>query len=438
MESVEQLKSVAGATNGTEAPATDKTSDMSMASRAIHADDSYKQTTDVSPAMHLSTTFHYEDDPEKLVMAKEAPPHQLSDPPVYSRLSSPTTTRLETVLSSLTHGRALTYTSGLAAFHALITYFNPSKIAIGAGYHGCHGVLSIHTKLSGLKKLPLHASDVEWDASGLGAGDIVHVETPLNPTGEIYNLKGYAERAHARGALLTVDATFGPPGLQDPFTHGADVVMHSGTKYLGGHSDMLCGVLALRDDEHAQERWSGLYEERLHLGSVMGNLEAWMGIRSLRTLELRVKRQSENAMRLVEWLDRALHNDNEDTGNEVTKPTPHDVKVVQASVSTIHHATTQFPRSKPHPPWATSQMPNGYGPVFALTLKTKDMARRLPSALQLFHHATSLGGVESLIEWRAMSDDAVDERLVRVSVGVEGWEDLSGDLSSGLAGVAGV
>ena len=298
-------------------------------------------------------------------------------------------------------------------------------------------MISIHRKLSGLQKLDLHASDASWDASGLGAGDIVHVETPLNPTGELYNLREYAERAHARGALLTVDATFGPPGLQDPFVQGADVVMHSGTKYLGGHSDMLCGVLAIRKDERAQERWVGLFEERLLLGSVMGSLEAWMGIRSLRTLELRVRRQSDNATKLVSWLHRALHGDTGSADDDSTRPTPSDVKTVQASVSTIHHASVQFPRSET-PAWVTSQMPHGYGPVFAVTLRSQDMARRLPSALGLFHHATSLGGVESLIEWRAMSDDEVDERLCRVSVGVEAWEDLRGDLAGGFGVVGGV
>lgn len=160
--------------------------------------------------------------------------NQAPESHIYSRLSAPNTTRLEAALSSLLNGRALTYTSGLSAFHAMLVYLNPKRIAIGAGYHGCHGVISILTKLTGLEKIDLH-NEAAWDAAGLGPGDIVHIETPLNPTGEATDLSHYAALAHARGAYLTVDATFAPPSLQDPFVHGADVVMHSGTKYVGGH-----------------------------------------------------------------------------------------------------------------------------------------------------------------------------------------------------------
>lgn len=182
------------------------------------------------------------------------------------------------------NGPSITYTSGLSAFHAILVFLNPKHISIGEGYHGCHGVIEIHKKLTGLKKLSL-----DCPAEELEAGDIIHVETPLNPTGEARNLKAFAEKAHSRGAFLTVDATFAPPPLQDPFLWGADIVMHSGTKYIGGHSDMLCGVLAV-NPARAKEGWfDKLFEERLFLGSVMGSMEGWLGVRSIRTLELRVR-----------------------------------------------------------------------------------------------------------------------------------------------------
>lgn len=313
------------------------------------------------------------------------------------------------------HGQAITYSSGLSAFHALLTYFNPKVIAIYEGYHGCHGVIDIHSRLSGLKKVDLR-DEKEWDKAGLGKGDIVHVETPLNPTGEAYQLSKFAEAAHKRGAILTVDATFGPPGLQDPFAWGADVVMHSGTKYVGGHSDMLCGILAVKKDR--MDWWKGLYVDRVFLGAVMGSLEGWLGVRSIRTLEVRVQRQSQNTEKLVAWLDGVVNGS--DDGE--------DAAAVKKCVSHLLHASLQ----KGDMGWLKKQMPNGFGPVFALFLKDREMAKRLPSKLKLFHHATSLGGVESLIEWRRMSDEHVDDRLMRLSIGVEGWEDLKADLLQGF------
>jgi cystathionine beta-lyase/cystathionine gamma-synthase len=119
------------------------------------------------------------------------------------------------------------YSSGLAAFHALLTFLNPKKVSIGDGYHGCHGTLSLHERATGCKVLPLDCAIEE-----LGEGDLIHLETPVNPTGRAFDIQYYADKAHARGAYLSVDSTFGPPPLQDPFLHGADVVMHSGTKYI--------------------------------------------------------------------------------------------------------------------------------------------------------------------------------------------------------------
>lgn len=328
---------------------------------------------------------------------------------VYSRLTAPNATRLEQLLSSLVNAPCLTYSSGLAALHAAYVLLNPKRVSIGDGYHGTHGVLGIHQRLRGTQILPL-----DCPASSLHAGDVIHLETPLNPTGELYNIKMYAEKARSRGALLLVDATFGPPGLQDPFVWGADIVMHSGTKYIGGHSDMLCGILATN-----RQAWlTELKKDREFLGGVMGNMEGWLGVRSIRTLDLRVKKQSKNAGKLVDWLSTCKNTDSEDE----------EAKLVKAVVYRIQHASQQVEDMH----WLKEQMPNGFGPVFAIWMKDKSMARRLPSLLSLFHHATSLGGVEGLVEWRSMSDATVDPRVVRVSVGVEDWEDLKEDFINGF------
>ncbi|KAJ3470661.1 hypothetical protein FSOLCH5_001081 [Fusarium solani] len=407
--------------NGTNSvPAPDGTADararlessvagLSLSSRAVHADDGIQAHRAVAPAMHVSTTFRYSDDPEQLKSWDNIDPNAPLDSHVYSRATGPNTTRLEAVLTSLLGAPTITYSSGLSAFHAMLVHLNPKRIAIGDGYHGCHGVIRILNRLTGLQQLPL-----DCPVEDLQPGDVIHVETPLNPTGEARNLAAYAEKAKKAGAYLTVDATFAPPPLQDPFKYDVDVVMHSGTKYFGGHSDLLCGTLSVNPKHKDWTR--ALIEDRLILGSVMGSLEGWLGIRSLRTLELRVLRQSETATALVAWLAEQKKDASSAVGTLVER---------------IQHASLQ-PEAAVEGSWLREQMPNGYGPVFSLYLSDGEVAKRLPNKLRLFHHATSLGGVESLIEWRAMTDPNVDKRLLRVSIGVEGLEDLKQDLLQGL------
>lgn len=157
-----------------------------------------------------------------------------------------------------------------------------------------------------------------------------------------------------------------------------------------------------------------LFADRVFLGSVMGNMESWLGVRSLRTLEVRVQRQSENTTKLVSWLHAAL---------QTPAPAPDsDEAAVQSVLAEIWHASLQ------DEPWLKKQMPNGFGPVFSISMRDERLARALPSKLHYFQHATSLGGVETLIEWRTMSDATVDRRLLRISVGLENWEDLRADL----------
>ncbi|KAG6013328.1 hypothetical protein E4U43_007357 [Claviceps pusilla] len=420
---------------------------LSLSSRTVHADDFISAHRAVAPAMHVSTTFRYsrdaEDlyrcgDPHKLAEWNNPDPNAPLDSHIYSRDSNPNTTRLEAVLTSILGGPSVTYASGLAAFYAMLVRLNPKRIAIGEGYHGCHGVIQILSRLTGLQKLPL-----DCDPAELGPGDVIHVETPLNPTGEARNLRHYADRAHGAGAYLTVDATFAPPPLQDPFAFGADVVMHSGTKYMGGHSDMLCGVLTVapaHDDGNGNGSGNGngkgwakqLRDERLVLGSVMGSLEGWLGLRSLRTLELRVTRQSQTATALVAWLNGQLKQQQQ---QQQQQDPDSPGTVVGRVVERLHHASLQ-PEAADEDSWLRKQMAGGYGPVFAIVMKNVEQAKRLPGRLALFHHATSLGGVESLIEWRAMTDPHVDPRLMRVSIGVESFEDLKADLEQALGSLS--
>lgn len=413
----------AGQTNGAPHP---KQPNWTLGTIGIHGDDSIDDGTDVAPALHVSTTYRYNKDPNKLEPEWKLPNRNPNEAPesnsyVYSRYVAPNASRLELMLTKLLGQPCLTYSSGLSAFHALLVYLHPKVVAIGAGYHGCHGVLKIYQRLTGCRIVDLF-DEKSWDNSqegwSLGKGDVVHLETPVNPTGRAYDIQKYADLAHKRGAVLTIDATFGPPPLQDPFKHGGDYVMHSGTKYIGGHSDMLCGIIAIGTSSKSwEEDYWGMLNDRNVMGSVLGSMEGWLGVRSLRTLELRVERQSQNCDKLVAFLDSCLK-------GKVSGDGPAAVRRV---VAKIEHASLQ----EDDMTWLRKQMPNGFGPVFSVLANTEEQAKRLPSKLKLFHHATSLGGVESLIEWRHMSDKTVETTLCRVSVGAEGWEDLRDDLVQG-------
>lgn len=391
--------------------------EIGASTRSLHADDALNVVTDVAPPIHVATTFRYSDDPAKLTPLADLSGYDEPDKTshVYSRLSAPNPTRFEAILSSLVGGEAISYSSGLSAFHAALVLLNPRRISIGNGYHGCHGVIDMFSRLTGMQKL-----DLNCPAEQLEAGDVIHLETPVNPEGTSFNIEEFAKKAHSRGAYLIIDGTFAPPPLQDPFQWGADIVMHSGSKYFGGHSDVLCGVLATKNKDWARR----LFQDRLFLGSVMGNMESWLGVRSLRTLEVRVQRLSQNATNLVSWLHNALQAQNPGPAS--------DEAVTQKALKEVFHSSLQ----KADEPWLLKQMPNGFGPVFSITMKEEDHARKLPSKLDLFQHATSLGGVESLIEWRTMTDKTVDRRLLRVSVGLENWEDLRRDLVNAFRALA--
>ncbi|GIJ99712.1 hypothetical protein Aspvir_003714 [Aspergillus viridinutans] len=381
--------------------------DSHPATKALHADDRLNLVTDVAPPIHLSTTFRYSNDPDQLIPSEDPIAEFDGKNYVYSREFAPNATRFEAILSTLLGSHAVSYATGLAALHAALVLLNPRRISVGEGYHGSHEVIGVLARLTGLKKLPL-----DCPAEDLDQGDVILLETPVNPLGTAFSIEAYAQKAHSREAYLIVDSTFAPPGLQDPFLWGADIVLHSGSKYFGGHSDMLCGVLGVKRAEWHRQ----LLEDRVALGHVMGNLESWLGVRSLRTLEVRVQRASQNSAKLIAWLNGAL---------TATDPAPgSEEEIVQRVLVKIYHASLQDEE------WLKRQMPNGFGPVFAIVMRDEKLAKTLPSKLALFQHATSLGGVESLIEWRALSDSRVDRKLLRISVGLEDWQDLKMDLLS--------
>ncbi len=346
---------------------------------ALHADAGLERAADVAPPIHVSTTFDA-DNAEGLV---------------YARAEQPTRRRLEAVLGALEGGEAVVYASGQAAATAALLHLRPRRVAIArGGYHGTHAAVDALAPL-GVAKVPLEAAPAK--------GDVVWLETPRNPTCELEDVAAHAARAHAAGAVVVVDGTFATPVLQRPLELGADLVLHSVTKLLAGHSDALAGVLVTRDAAVA----AALRAARTVSGAVPGALETWLALRGLRTLGLRVRRQTETATALAAWLE------------------PRVARVWHPSLAS-------------HPGHALCQRQmRGPGPILSLELGSEEAARALPGALALFRDATSLGGVESLAEWRRKHDPEAPPALVRLSIGLEDPADLVADLERGLARVEG-
>jgi cystathionine gamma-synthase len=344
---------------------------------ALHADAGLERDPDVAPPIHVSTTFSAGNE----------------DGLVYARADQPTRRRLEAVLGALDGGHAVVYASGQAAATAALLHLRPRRVAVArGGYHGTHAAIDALAPL-GVEKVPLDAP--------LGEGDLVWLETPRNPTCEIQDVAAHAARARAAGATCLVDGTFATPVLQRPLALGADLVLHSATKLLAGHSDALAGVLVAGDPAVAAR----LREERTVSGAVPGALETWLALRGLRTLGLRVRRQTATATGLAAWLE--------------------------PRVARVWHPSL---RSHPGHALAAAQM-RGPGPVLSIELGSEEAARELPRHLALFRDATSLGGVESLVEWRRRHDPEAAPALLRLSVGLEDPEDLVADLAGGLARV---
>lgn len=370
-----------------------------LSTTAIHADQELNRVTDVVPPINTTTTFRYPDNPQDIQPASEYFTEEYdpaSSTPIYSRLGHPNSARVEKILGEIVGGECIVYNSGLSAFFAAIMHFNPKTVAIGDGYHGCHGILNLLQRNYGIKIVGLDQLDQ------LSKGDLIHIETPENPYSLVHNISYYVSKAKEIGAFTLVDATFAPPPLSNPFDFEVDMIMHSATKYFGGHSDLLAGCLVTKDKNVKIK----LANDRVFLGTNIANLEAYLLLRSLRTYELRINKQSSNATKIVEYLNK----------NRSEYP----------SLTKIYHSSLQ------EDDFVKKQMIGGHSPVFSIELSTAEKAKSLPSKLRYFQHATSLGGVESLVEWRAVTDLHARPTLIRVSCGVENVEDLISDFDKAL------
>jgi cystathionine gamma-lyase len=335
----------------------------------------------------------------------------------YSRSGNPTRTALETCLAALEGGeRGLAFASGLAATTAVLSTLKPGdEVAAAADlYGGTYRLLERVFKPWGL------VCRYTEDANPAGFARIltpttrlVWVETPTNPLLQIVDIAAIADLAHRAGAVLAVDNTFASPYLQQPLSLGADLVVHSTTKYLGGHSDVIGGAVVGRQDLLQP---IAFYQNAA--GGVPGPFDAWLTLRGVKTLAVRMERHCANARRLAAWL---------------------------AELPQVRRV--YYPGLPGHPghDLARRQM-RDFGGMISVSLKGgKEAALRLLTRTKLFSLAESLGGVESLIGHPATMTHAsippeirqargIDDGLVRLSVGIEDADDLQEDLRQALAG----
>jgi methionine-gamma-lyase len=377
----------------------------------IHADREDSGDSALAPSIHPSVT-HAASDADEFAEMATRPRH----PRFYTRYGNPTHERVARTIARLEGGEAALMTaSGMGAVSAVLLGLLAAGDQVVAQTSHYMGTTQLFTEL-----LPRFGVRVELvdqaDTAGLVAAvrrgaRLVMVETPSNPTMTLTDLRAVAEAARAAGAISVADNTFATPLNQQPLSYGIDVVVHSATKYLGGHHDLIAGVIVSR-----AALVDRIWQSTIALGSTLGAFDAWLLLRGMRTLSLRVARANDNAMAVAQFLER------------------------HPAIEAVHYPGLP---SHPQHALARAQM-RGFGGVLSARLRG-DYARtqRFVSRLRLFAQAASLGGVESLaVHAAAMFGGTLDEpqmkaagiapNLVRLACGIEAIEDLLADLAQAL------
>lgn len=381
---------------------------MRFETKAIHVGQEPDPATGaVVPPIHQSSTFHLPDPSE---------PGEYR----YSRVGNPTVGRLEETMAALEEGQfGLAFASGMAAITAAMSILQAGDhvLCTRAVYGTTFSILQEHLTRYGIEHtfVDMVGSDLPRMEAALRPNTrLVWVETPTNPLLGIIDIARMAELAHEHGALLGVDNTFASPYFQNPLSLGADLVMHSCTKYLGGHSDLVAGMLVMEDAQLHE----GLRHTRRLTGGILGPFDAWLLQRGVKTLPVRMQAHQRNALTVARFLD----------GHPRIK-------------------RTHYPGLDSHPQHdlARRQM-RGFGGMVTIEVEGgPEAARRFVSGLRVFTSAVSLGGVESLAEipyfltHKSMQDTdvSIDPSTVRLSVGLEHGDDLVADLDQALAGPGG-
>jgi cystathionine gamma-synthase len=363
-----------------------------------------QRTKAISPPVHMTSTF--ERDADNLYRAGYG----------YARAENPAYDQPEALLARLEGGQAaMLFASGMAAATATFQVLSPGDhvIAPKVMYWSLRNWLLSHGVQWGLKVDIVDMTDLGALRHAMRPGEtrLIWTETPANPLWDIVDVAAVAEIAHAAGARLAVDSTVATPVLTQPLSLGADLVMHSATKYLNGHSDLVAGALVTAKEDDA---WDRLKTVRTQIGGILGSFEAWLLLRGMRTLFPRVRTANANAQFLAERLSR----------------NPYVSHV-------LYPGLADFPGHA----IAARQMKGGFGAMLSIRVRGGETAAiATASHVRVWKRATSLGGTESLVEHRASvegPDTPCPRDLLRLSVGIEDADDLVHDLEAALAASGG-
>jgi cystathionine beta-lyase/cystathionine gamma-synthase len=370
-----------------------------------------KKNGPLSTPIYQTSTFEVTDNDEQL--------RATHTDHFYTRYGNPTNTVAEKTIAALEGvDGALTFASGMGAITTTLMALlkgGDHVVAQRDIYGGVNKFLSQWLPKMGIETTFVDTTDYEQHARAIRPNTkLLYLESPTNPTLRIVDFKKVASLAKQHKLLSMIDGTFGTPINQHPAEFGIDLVMHSGTKYLSGHTDLICGVVAGR-----QELIEKVWETRTTLGNCMDPHASWMLVRGLKTLAVRVARQNENAQRVAEFLS------------------------AQSKVRKVH-----YPFLKDHPQNAVArrQMRGGGGMVSFEVEGTGEDARHVSESMRLFTLAPSLGGVESLVSIPVLTSHAmipaaerakmgVTEQMIRLSVGIENADDLIADLEHALEAI---
>lgn len=333
----------------------------------------------------------------------------------YSRLQNPTREELENTVANLENGRhGFAFASGMAAVSTVLSLFSPGCHIIVSDdlYGGTYRIFEEVYKGYGIEFSYVDSSktlDVEQSFKSNTAA--VFIETPSNPTMKVSDIAAISELARSRNALTIVDNTFLTPYYQRPLELNADIIIHSGTKYLGGHNDTLAGFVVVNDDQRAEK----LKLIQKSEGAVLAPFDSWLILRGIKTLGVRMEKQQQNAMEIAQWLKT---NKNVERVYYVGLPEHEGYELSKKQAS-------------------------GFGAMISFTVKDPKIVEQVLERVQVVIFAESLGGVESLITYPIVQTHSaipeemrerigVNDRLLRLSVGIENVEDLINDLDQAL------
>lgn len=330
----------------------------------------------------------------------------------YARTDNPTRAALEASIASLEGaGWGIAFSTGTAAMREVAMLLNPGDHILMArdAYGGTFRLFDVHTRRFGIDVTMVDLTDLEQVRNGIQPNTkLVWLETPTNPIMAVADIACIAEIAHTAGAVLAVDNTFATPYLQQPLALGADLVIHSATKFLAGHSDVVIGAVVGNDLQLHQR----LKEQQNDCGAVPGPFDCWLTLRGIKTLPVRMDRHGVNAMAVAEFLEQH----------------PHVAEVYYPGLP-----------SNPGHQLAARQMRN-FGGMVSFRMHSREAAIAVCENTRIFQLAESLGGVESLIEHPdsmthlavSGTEYAIDGGVIRMSVGIENLDDLLADLSQAL------